>query len=47
MDKDAREQLAISLQLHHIDTTGKVYINSGFTAHNGLVGGPGLKNGIK
>lgn len=47
IDKDAREQLAISLQLHHIDTTGKVYINSGFTAQNGLVGGPGLNDGIR
>ena len=46
IDKDAREQLAISLQLHHIDTTGKLYINRGFAAQNGLVGGPGLTNGI-
>lgn len=44
VDKDAREQLAISLQLHHIDTTGKLYINRGFAAQNGLVGGPGLTN---
>lgn len=44
--KDAREQLSFSLQLHHIDTTGKLYINRGFAVHNGLVGGPGLNNGL-
>lgn len=44
--KDAREQLSFSLQLHHVDTTGKLYINRGFAAQNGLVGGPGLTNGL-
>ena len=42
IDKDAREALAFSLQLHHIDTTGIVYINDQFTKYNGLIGGPGI-----
>ena len=46
LDKDAREHLTFSVQLHHIDTTGKVYINKGFAAHNALVGGPGLNTGL-
>lgn len=46
LDKDAREQLTFSVQLHHVDTTGKAYINKGFAAHNALVGGPGLNTGL-
>ena len=46
IDKDAREQLSFSLQLHHVDETGRVYINKGFCAVNGLVGGQGLNNGL-
>ena len=47
MNKDAREQLSISLQMHHVDTTGKVYINAALAAYNGLVGGLGLTTNTK
>lgn len=42
--KDAREALSFSLQLHHIDTTGQVYINDTFPKYNGLIGGPGINH---
>ena len=42
--KDSRERIGFSLQLHHIDTTGMVYINAGFAALNGLAGGAGLNS---
>jgi hypothetical protein len=41
VDKDARERLSMSYMLHHIDTTGKVFINRGWALRNGLIGGPG------
>ena len=44
ISKDAREALSFSLQLHHIDTTGKVYINDLFAKYNGLIGGPGINH---
>lgn len=43
-EKDSRERLSFSLQLHHVDTTGKVYLNKHFAAANGLIGGSGLNN---
>jgi hypothetical protein len=42
INKDARENLAISLQLHHIDTTGKIYLNGNYTKECGLIGGEGF-----
>lgn len=45
INKDAREQLSFSVQLHHIDTTGKFYINSGWVNRNGLIGGVGINTG--
>lgn len=42
INKDAREQLSFSVQLHHVDTTGKFHINSGWANHNGLIGGVGI-----
>jgi hypothetical protein len=44
LEKDAREILALSLQLHHIDVSGKVYINQGFAKQNGTTGGAGLND---
>jgi hypothetical protein len=41
VDKDARERLSVAYILHHIDETGKVYLNAGWTLRNGLIGGPG------
>lgn len=46
INKDAREQLSFSVQLHHIDTTGKFYINSGWANRNGLIGGVGINTGV-
>lgn len=45
-EKDSREKLSFSLQLHHVDTTGKLYLNKPFAAKNGLIGGNGLNNGL-
>lgn len=42
IDKDARERLSISYIIHHIDESGKVYINRGWAKRNGLIGGAGL-----
>lgn len=39
--KDAREKLSVSLQIHHVDTVGKIYINKEFARYNGLIGGEG------
>ena len=44
LEKDARERLAVSFQLHHVDTTNSVYINKGWSRVNGLVGGPGIND---
>lgn len=43
-DIDLRELVRWSGQLHHIDTTGDITINPGWTAVNGLVGGSGLND---
>ena len=43
-DKDSRERLKFVFQTHHIDRTGKVYINKGFPMQNGLIGGNGLQH---
>jgi hypothetical protein len=40
--KDAREQLAISLQLHHIVENNDIHLNDGFSRENGLIGGRGI-----
>lgn len=42
--KDAREQLAVSLQLHHIVENEDIHLNDGFSRVNGLIGGKGLNN---
>jgi hypothetical protein len=42
--KDAREQLAISLQLHHIVENEDIHLNDGFSRVNGLIGGKGLNS---
>ena len=39
--KDAREKLSVSLQIHHVDTVGKIYINKEFARYSGLIGGEG------
>lgn len=44
--KDAREKLSFVVQVHHIDDTGLVYINKGFAAENGLVGGDAFSNTV-
>lgn len=41
IDKDARESIKVSYMLHHIDETGKIFINRGWALRNGLIGGPG------
>lgn len=43
-DKDAREKLKFSLQMHFVDTTSKIFINESLTRQNALVGGPGYDN---
>ena len=47
IDKDARERLSFAYMLHHIDETGLVYINRGWTQRNGLIGGAGIKTGLR
>ena len=47
VEKDAREILSASIQLHHIDTTGKIYINSGWAKRNGMIGGVGINTGVR
>lgn len=47
VNKDLREILQIVLNLHHVDGTGKVFINRRFLSANGTVGGIGLNEDIK
>jgi len=42
--KDAREQLAVSLQIHHMVEDEKIHLNEAFCRNNGLIGGRGLQN---
>lgn len=47
INKDGRERLSISYIVHHIDETGKVYLNKSWTARNSLIGGAGIASGLK
>lgn len=44
VEKDAREQLAFSLQVHHIVENPIIHVNDGFSRENGLIGGKGLNH---